>query len=246
MNLYTICDKSESLIDLKSIYGVKFQNYSMEDYIKFIEIAKKHYIHRLFYWYETDMSDSDSGSVSDDYPINYTNFVIKDNNLYGVLVKTRGSYPEYFILEFEKKHFKVALGGGYNDRDYDWWIKDKDLKNLDTLNISSSYVLLCEKIYYDNDKIFSYERDIIGFFQENCIIENNSIIGLKYKINGKSHEFIFTNEDSLFERLTDENGVYKTVINIKLVKLDEEFLNMNIYGVSYDDFKKGNFKLLDL
>lgn len=51
MNLYTICNKNESIIDLSSTDCVNFQNYSMNEYNKFIEIAKKHYISRVFSWY---------------------------------------------------------------------------------------------------------------------------------------------------------------------------------------------------
>lgn len=245
MNLYTICTKDESLYELQSIYGVKFQDYSMNDYNYFMDIAKKHYIHRLFSWYETDMSDSDSGTINDNYPINYTNIVIKDNELYGVLVKTKGMFPKYYLLEFEKKHKRVTLGGGYNDLDYDWWIKDKDISNLDTLNVSSNYVIIYEKISYDNNKLSYYEREIIGFLQRDCIIKNDCIIGLKYE-DDTLHEFIFSDKDSFIQKHITENGQFKSVINMKLVEINEEFLNMNIIDVTYKDFTKGNFKLLDL
>lgn len=247
MNLYTICDKNKSLIDLKSIHGIKFQDYSMDDYNKFIEVAKKHYVSRLYHWYETDLNDSNSGDVRYDYPIIYTNMVIKDNKLFGVLVKATGSYSdsEYYILEFNKKHEHAYLDGGYNVYSYDWWIKDKDLDNLDTLNASSNYALLYEKISYKDDKIYSYERNVIGFLQEDCIIKDGSIIGLSYK-NDDLYEFIFSNKDSLIQKKVIGSNKYKTEINMKLVELNEKFLDMNITNITREDFKKGNYKMLDL
>ena len=245
MKLYTICSKEESLIDLKSTQGVKFQEYSMKDYEFFIEIAKKYYIQRYFSWYETDMSDSDSGSITDYYPINYNNMVVKDNKLYGVLVKTRGSLAEYYLLDFEKKQMSAALGGGYNDLDYDWCIKDNSFTNLEAINVSSNYILLCEKIAYNGSKLYSYEREVVGFLPQDCIIKNGCIIGLSYK-NDSLLEFIFSNEESLTKKTETKNGKFKNITNIKLVKLDEKFLNKNIKEVSYNDFKKGNFKILDL
>lgn len=241
MKLFTVCKNSESLYDLKASIGVKLQEYSVNDFYAFYEKAKKHYICRRFYWYETDMSDSDSGTIYDLYPINHTNMVIKDNSLYGVLVKTRGMFPEYRIVEFSKCHKEAALGGGYNKLDYDWWIKDNDKEKEEELNVSSSYVLLCEYIGYQNGKISSYMRDVVGFLPNDCIIENGCVVGLKYKYD-KNYEFIFKDADSLTNESVSEDGDTKSVRKKKLVKIDGQLLEKNIFDVTWDDFKKGRSK----
>ena len=245
MKLFSDCNKKNSLFNLNSSIGVNFKDYSMDDFNRFMETAKKHYVKRLFSWYETDMSDSDSGNIFDYFSINHTNMIIKDNDLYGVLVKTRGMFPLYYLLNFKTKHTQAALGGGYNSLDYDWWIMDNDLNNLDTLNVASNYVLLYEKISYNKDKLSFYSRDVISFLQQDCIIENNAIVGLKYE-DDNLFEFKFLDKNSLIKKIVKEDGNHKSITNMKLVQINKEFLDMNIFDVTYEDFKKGNFKLLDI
>ena len=75
MKLYTLCDKANTYIDTNTSFGIIKEEYSYSDYLKFVEDAKKYYVHMHRYYYETDMSDSDSGTIYDDYPINYSNMI---------------------------------------------------------------------------------------------------------------------------------------------------------------------------
>ena len=196
MKLLTICDKEQSILN-GLMEGVNFNDYTMDDYKRFMETAKKYYVSMRHYWYETDMSDHDSGTRYKDFSINNSNMIIKDNELYGVLVSTFAMFPKFKILKLENKHTSLALGGGYNSDDYDWWLKDNDMTNLDTLEVSLKYILIKEKKVYitlnNNKQLSRIERDVIGFIQDNCIVEDGKVIGLSH---GKSR-FIFDDKESL-------------------------------------------------
>jgi len=246
LKLLTICEKSESLYKLNEFLGVKLEEYSWDEYLAFNDICKKYYVSRKFYWYETDMSDNDSGTIYDDYPINYSNMIINNGKLHGVLVSTRAFFPDYFILEFEKGHKEAALGGGYNSLDYDWWIKKHENKDQEFINITSKYVLVKQKITYDNGTLSTYIRDIIGFLSDSLIVEDNNIIGLKYVENDSNlYEFIFSNKDTFLVKNVCKDGTYETTYTYTLIELNKAFLDNHITNVTYDDFKNGNYKILD-
>ena len=67
MKLYTYCSQNDGEIKCKNDCGVKLENYSTSDYKRFMKEASKNYIRYFHSWYDTDMSDSDSGSDSSEY-----------------------------------------------------------------------------------------------------------------------------------------------------------------------------------
>ena len=99
MKLYTYCDEKNSEIKLSCSGGIKKEEYTYEEYLSYLEEAKKFYVHMLHYYYETDMSDYDEGRIYNDFSINYNNMIIKDNKLFGVLVNTNGMFPKLYIYK---------------------------------------------------------------------------------------------------------------------------------------------------
>ena len=190
MKLYTICNNENSLFDIKESYGINLKEYSLNDYLTFMNEAKKFYIIRLFSWYETDMSDRDEGSIIDHYTINYNNMIIKDNKVIGVLVKTRGMFPKYRVVEFKTEHKQLVLGGGYNSLDYDWWIKEIEPKDSHLIDALSKYVVVDEYFSYEKDKLSMYLREVINFSPSSCIVENNEVLGFKYD----EHEYLISDK----------------------------------------------------
>ena len=237
MKLLTYCNKAESIYDLGT-HGVKLCDYTAEECHGFLDAMIGKYVSRLFYWYETDMSDSDSGTRRDNFPINYTNLVIKDKKPFAVLVTTCGMFPKYRLLNIKKGHEEAALGGGYNSLDYDWWIKDKDASDVEALRISSSYVYVYEKTVYQKGKYKSCEREVIGFMPEACVRRDGKIAALSLgeeilEIDG-ADERIDTSE-----KIEDE---FRSVRLGKLVRLTDEFMESSVYDVTYLDGRDGKIK----
>ena len=245
MKLYTVCKGNQSVFKLNLADGVKPEEYSEADYRRFMETVKKHYVSRRFYWYSTDMSDSDSGTIYDSYPINQTNMVIKDNKLFGVLVTTRAMFPDYYFLDFKGAHAKAALGGGYSDLDYDWWIKEHDSENEAMLDVLAKYLLITERICYQNDKLSSYTRRVIGFMPDDAIVEGGNIVGFRNEDGDEIYEFMLSDRDSLVKRSTNVDGSYKTNYVRALVKVSPELLDANIFNVPYTSANQGGFEILD-
>lgn len=238
MKLYTYCNANEADIKINGV-GVKFENYSYSDYQKFLNIAKNYVVKRIYSWYETDMSDSDSGTITDYISINYANMVIKNNELYGVIVKTRDYTPKYRIVEFKTKHVQGAYGGGYSENDYDWFILDNKTNNLAILN----YALIVEEIFYDHGEIGNYKREVFGFLDDDAIIIDGELIGFKnnFDLNSK---FILADESTHFIETGAKTGNYRTIKKFRLVNLTENYLENAVFEVTYNDFKTGNYKLL--
>lgn len=240
MKLYTICDKENSLFDIKESYGVNLKDYSVKEYLNFMNDVKKLYIVRLFSWYETDMSDRDEGSIIDHYTINYNNVIIKDDKLFGVLVKTRGMFPKYRVVKFETEHKELALGGGYNSLDYDWWIKEIESKDSHLIDALSKYVVVEEYFSYEKGKLSMYLREVVNFAPRLCIVENDEILGFNYD----EHEYLISDKRTHLHKTTSENGENKSIKIRQLMLIDEEFLNKNILDVNYDLFSKGEYKIM--
>lgn len=240
MKLYTICPEKESLF--KNIDNLNFEEYTMADYNKFVEEVKKYYISSRFYWYETDMSDSDSGTVYRSFPINYTNMIIKDNELYGVLVNTNGIFKEHYVLKLKDKHVEAHLGGGYEVLDYDWDLKEKDSSKPYLIDISQKYVMVYETFSYLKGKLSLYRREIVGFFPIDCILKDDKVIGLKYRNSSDELDFLFDDRKTYTHKIVTGDDSSKTVRLFTFVEVNEEFLEKNILKVTSSDFSKGNFK----
>lgn len=248
MKLYTYCNEKECDIKCYNSGAVKLIEYTYDDYNRFIKKVKSKYIKAYHSWYETDMSDSDSGSNCKSFPINHTNIIIKDNKIYGVLIKTFGMFPKYFIFPLEKEKYAVELSGGYDSDYYEWKYENYDLESVNTYEASLKYLLIIENISYqikDNNKEISlYLREVIGFVQSDFIVKNNKVIGLKYD----NHEFIFDNPDSLRIEKTDISSYpdysCEKYTLYKLVIIDELLLEQNIFEITYDNFKNGNYRII--
>ena len=247
MKLYTICKLNECEIKTEDNYGIKLVEYSVSDYKRFIEKAMSHYVCYHRYWYDTDMSDSSSGTITRKFSINQSNMVIKDNELYGILANCNMNYPKYYIYQFGKEKLKIELGGGYCDDSHEWVYKENDLSNLETLYASLSYVLIKEKICFSNKneetKMYLYERTIIGLLQKDCLIENGKVVGFTYDNNN----FILASLDSFVQKTherreytSESTDVYEVYT---LVKVSKEFLEENILNISYDDYRSGHYKV---
>ena len=247
MKLYTCCEKNECEIQCENNYYVKLVEYSFEDYKRFLEVGKKHHIHLYRYWYETDMSDSSSGSANYYYPINYLNMIIKGNELVGVLVKSGGYRTNYYFYELNKEEYWVDLAGGYNENSYTWKYKKNNLDEKETLEVSINYAVIEERLFIstkrETTRVSFYERKILGLFQTDCIVIDGRVIG--FKNEGK--EFLLDDATTHvnIKKELEVNGnesVEKNYI-YTLIKLDEEFLDKNIGEVAFKDFYEGNYEL---
>ena len=180
MKLFTICDKSESKLNLNGDLGVKLMEYSYEDYLNFLNQSKKYFVYESHDWYETDMSDSDSGSRNRKFSINYNNMIVKDNELYGVLVKTSQIFPSYYILTLKEKRYFIELEGGYNSNSYSWKLVEYD--NINNIDILLSYILIVEKIIIEEKagktKIIYYDREIKNLMPQYLIYKDDKVIGI--------------------------------------------------------------------
>ena len=233
MKLFTYCENEHSEVKLPKPHGVKQEEYTYEEYLSFLKEAKKYYIYMYHYYYETDMSDYSTGSSSEIFSINYNNMIIKDHKLYGVLVFNSNVFPDFYFYKFNDEEFKIELEGGYNSNSFTWSYKKNNLNDYLTLNASATYLLIKEVIKYkeDNPKEVSYyNREIINLTQNNFIVENEEIVGIKY--NG----IIFKLDSKI---TTNDNVKYH------LIKINPEFLEKNIMNVYYKDFQEGNYKILD-
>ncbi|MBE6143066.1 MAG: hypothetical protein E7177_03665 [Erysipelotrichaceae bacterium] len=239
MKLYTIVEDKEVLItSCNNNLKVGLKEYSYKEYLSFIEEVKKYYLHEYHYWYTTDMSDRDEGSNVEKYTINHSNMVIRDNKVYGVLVKTGNNYPKYYICTFEKGEYYIDLAGGYNKNSFSWTIKENPY-------VINDYLIIREYISYslyekNNKKVLSiYRREVIGLFKEDAIFENDLLIGFK-----KDDQQFIISDPSTYQNIKTNNDYGNDNYNIDtLVKVDEEFLNNNIFDVSYEDFRNGNYQL---
>ena len=230
MKLYTYCDPKQSEIKIKNSGGCKKQEYSYSDYLRFIDEVKKYYIKMYHSWYETDMSDSDSGSKTNYFTVNYNNMIIKDGKLYGTLVSTDGMFPKYYIFPLDQEKCAVELEGGYNSNAYEWTYESTKDCVGDSISCAFGYVLTDENILYsdDNKNIKFYTREVVNFLPENVIFDaSDRAIGFRYS----GFNVLFSDP----KKTVNENHV------LTLHKIDENFLDRNVINVYYDDFKNGNF-----
>lgn len=247
MKLYTCCEKHECEIECENNYYLKLVEYSFDDYKRFLEVGKRHHIHLYRYWYETDMSDSSSGSANFYYPINYLNMIIKDNNLAGVLVSSGGYGVEYYFYALNKEEFWVDLAGGYNENSYTWKYKENNLEKEYSLDVSINYALivenLCISIKEGTKKVTLYERKILGILQKDCLVMDREVFAIRKE--GKEFLLGYTNTyiDKQIELDANKNASAEKYCIYTLVKLDEEFLNKNITEVTYRDFREGNYEI---
>ena len=231
MKLYTYCSNSLSEVKLDRNHGVKKEEYTYQEYLSFLKEAQRYYVHLYHSYYETDMSDHSSGSSSDHFSINYHNMIISDHKLFGVLVKTNSSFPKYFILKLSEKKLSIDLDGGYNSNAFTWTLMDNDLSNHLTLIASFKYILIVENKRYEGQELKYYEREIIAPIQKDFIVKDNLVTHVKY-LNHK------------IDLSSDNEVKIKDNTTVKVIKIDEEFLNKNILDVSYRDFYYQKYTLI--
>ena len=245
MKLYTYCEKDEAkIVCHNKTEGVKLVEYSYQEYLTFIKEVCKYYIHYYHSWYETDMSDRDEGSTSDDYGINYSSLVIKDNKVYGVLVKNSNDFPDYLILVLKNEKVELELGGGYSSNSFDWSLKKHELDDE-----TPNYVLIHELIQVSTDKktnkksISIYKRKIISFLEGNQVFEEGKLVGFKYcgyefKLNDHSTWIYKESGEKEFSSIIEH-----TTHLHSLVKVDKEFLDKEVFDCSYKDFRNKEYKI---
>ena len=245
MKLFTYCETKEAtyLCDDKQ-NGVKLKEYSYEEYLRFMDSCKKYFVSHYHTWYETDMSDKDEGTTSERFSINYSNMIIKDNEVYGVLVKTTNMFPRYYILVLEKKHKGVELGGGYEEDSHDWLLKEHCIDET-----SYEYILINEQINISInktnylEKISGYTRKIVGFLGENLIYNNGKLVGFKYG----THNFIIDDEATWISKINKENqnssSIEKFISINTLIKVNRAFLDEKVFDSSYLDFYNKQHKI---
>ena len=246
MKLYTCCNESEANIKCINKVNLMLKDYSCQEYLEFMEEAKQYYIKEYHDWYQTDMSDSDSGSTTKYFTINQTNLVVKNGKFHGVLVSANDYFPKYFLVSFAQKRYYHDFDGGYNSNSFEWTFEKYDL-NESTLNFLSKYLLIVEKTSYEisesDKKLSSYNRLIVGFMPKQFIVENDKVVGFKY------NELLFTlNKPESFIQKSEEIEKYpyetyqKYTIH-SLIEVNEEHLEKNVFNVSYNDFKENNYKI---
>ena len=245
MKLYTYCEKDEAkIVCHNKTEGVKLVEYSYQEYLAFIKEVCKYYIHYYHSWYETDMSDRDEGSTSDDYGINYSSLVIKDNKVYGVLVKNSNDFPDYLILVLKNEKVELELGGGYSSNSFDWSLKKHELDDE-----TPNYVLIHELIQVSTDKktnkksISIYKRKIISFLEGNQVFEGDKLIGFKYC----GYEFKLDDPSTWIYKESGEKEFSSTIEHAThvhtLVKVDKEFLDKEVFDCPYEDFRNKKYKM---
>lgn len=245
MKLYTYCTQDEAeILCYNKEEGVKLVEYSYQEYLAFIKEVCKYYIHYYHSWYETDMSDRDEGSTSDDYGINYSSLVIKDNKVYGVLVKNSNDFPDYLILVLKNEKVELELGGGYNSNSFDWSLKKHELDDETT-----NYVLIHELIQVSTDKktnkksISIYKRKIISFLEGNQAFEGDKLVGFKYC----GYEFKLDDHSTWIYKESGEKEFSSTIEHAThvhtLVKVDKELLDKEVFDCPYQDFRHKEYKM---
>lgn len=240
MKLYTVCDKKDNeLSSSKAECGLCLVDYSEKDYVRLMSRVRDLYVTEHFSWYETDMSDSDSGSEYNEYGINYTNLVVLDGQPYGVLVKTRGLFPEYYVMRLRDKKLSLALGGGYNDLDYDWEIKTRKPDDP-----SADYVYYYDYTVYYDGKFSQYQRRVVGFSPRDVIYEGEKAVGLRRR-GEDGAEFRFDEPDG-FYRTDSEKRYDGATVNCTraLLPLTPKLAEAGIRSVFYPDFKDGRYEIL--
>lgn len=245
MKLYTYCRQDEAeILCYNKEEGVKIVEYSLEDYLRYIDQVKKYYISYYHSWYDTDMSDRDEGSTSDNYPVNYSNIVIKDNNLYGVLVKNSNDFPNYLILVLEKEKVRLELGGGYSENSFNWFLKKHEVEEETSNHVLVHEIIKVSTDINTNEKHLSiYKRKIIGFLANNQIFENDKLVGFTYddcqfRLNDSSTWINKTSEENKFGTTIE----YATHV-YTLIKVDKEFLDKEVFDCPYEDFRKNKYKM---
>ena len=91
----------------------------------------------------------------------------------------------------------------------------------------------------NNKKLKYYTCDVFGLIQKNCILDENKVIGFRlsgreYFIDDKS-----THVQKVLKDCDEENLEFYDIYS--LVKVDEEFLEKNIFNVSYFKFTSGKY-----
>ena len=247
MKLYTLGSEKNSLIQCENNYFLHQEEFSIADYKKFMNQGKTYYVNLYHCWYETDMNDSSSDTSTANFTINHNNMIIKDNKLFGVLLKTGNLFPKYYVYKFGEKTFNLELAGGYNENSFKWTFKENDLQHLEVLNTSLDYLLIKENYSFDiknnANKLVLYTLEIISFLQKDCILENDKVVGFmyeknKYLINDSSTHCLKT-------VTTDESygNLYKKTEKYTLIHVTEEFLEQNIVDVPYDSYRNNKYKV---
>ena len=219
--------------------GVRLEEYSEEDFARFTGEMKKYYVHRIFDWYDTDMSDSDSGTIHDRDTVNYTNLVIKDGAPYAVLVRTRAMFPDYFLLNIEKRHRAAALGGGYSRLDYDWQLKEKEYPT-DTPDHTGDYLVVHEEYSTKDGEVNRYTRCIKGIMPDNQITAEGELVGFEYYYEDEKTITL----EKPFVKLEREDSGYTVTNVVALVKNTHELAARGIFPVTYPDFSAGRYEIL--
>lgn len=239
MKLYTLCELEDALIKTSGLdsYGIKLEEYSYDDYLNFIKEAGEYYIDEYHYWYETDMSDRDEGSTRSKFTINYSNMIIKDNKLFGVLIKTNNYFPKYYIYKFKEEKYGIDLSGGYNENSFTWTYKNNEKFTREYILVKE--VISTKKGSIKKEDVSSYHREIIGLFENNYIVKDNKILGFKLD----NHEYLLSVPSSLVSIKIDtypENDAH-TIITLQ--RVDKQFLELNLFEVSYQDSLKKKYKI---
>lgn len=244
MKLYTYCNSNEaSILCSNKREGVKLVDYSYGDYLRFIEGVKNFYLRHYHYWYQTDMSDRDEGSKTCYIGLNYSNIVIRNNELFGILVDTGGMFPSYCILKISLKKEELELGGGYEKNSHDW-----DLFKHSIDPIAYEYVLVKENINVNINKVNSerkisyYEREIVGILTENLIYKGSEVIGFSYE----DRDYLINDESTWESIITRSSEREKEIIEssniITLNKVTKEFLEKQIFSAPYSFYCKNKNK----
>ena len=245
MKLFTCCGEKEATIYCTNNEWLTLQEYSYQDYLRFINESKSYHIKEFHDWYQTDMNDSDSGSTTKRFSINQTNMVIKNGKFYGVLVNSNPYFPKYFLVSLAQKKYYYDFDGGYNTNSFEWTFIENDLINTVTLDVSTKYLLIIESISYEfnesRKRLISYLRSVIGLTQNNCVVENDKVIGVKYN----QVFFDFKKPESFVYRQIKESESSNNQSNVvySLVEITKEHLEKNIFDVSYEDFRNNKFEL---
>ena len=243
MKLYTVCDLKEAEIKLKNeSFGIRREEYSTEFYFELLRAVKDKYVHESFYWYETDMSDSDSGGHSADHTIDYTNIVVSNGALCGVIVRTSGYFPDFYLFDLKKGKLSLALGGGYNSLDYDFTLEDRVIPD-GRVDVYAERMCVLEIVSRnEKGKVVSYRRHVGGFVPSFCKYEDGKNL-LRAHGNFDS-SFLLEDEGTYIqkeERPDDTNIVTETRT---LVRVTPEFLEESIFPVTYPEFREGKYEVL--
>ena len=185
MKLFTVASYDDYEIEVNNSLCLKKVDYSYEEYLSFIEEAKKYYYTIVIESESTDFNDRYSSSTTYYEQINRFNIVIKDNKFYGAVVWGLGKiHSEYVVCTLDRMNYNYYDGSCYSYIERTIDLRKYDL-SVEALDFVQKYYILTNvkafKVKKEGEKLDTDSNYKYYLTAHDVILEDGKAVGLKHE-----------------------------------------------------------------